>query len=704
MRSFFVACILTTALAIPWTDDPLACSVPNHAPSYGVLCSLGSRGVCNGTTVIVSSDGPQCAGNVRFSIDAHGRHDVRWREASRDPGPCGRVTFAAESLTPRTLSALSVRSSCASRACSPRNVTVRTAGVSQCSSAEVAGECSEPTVSIVSKKFPNDTVCPGLIAKVSGGLRWKVQTKDFGSESIRIRQDGSGINITFAPIVAIPAPSGLTVLAGCVDGDQSIEFIGSCDPMAYAGWCSLGSGATPCFQPNAWTPGETLTVSTSVSFAAASYPSGSHAVPRTDDAQSVVTCTSGCTDATALLTIPPAPSRPPPPPSPPPNVTNSSYSCGPQTVCIAESCGMTAYGGQSVCANVCAPGSFNMSLVQVGLANTTIQTISSSGAGCSSFGFDSPITSEYALVFDGPIDSANFSFGVSASLQSSAVVRCLSGPCENNAKISGGTDAPYTQFMVSLRTPANTHFCGATLLTPKIVLTAAHCAVYALQGGFAIAGAADLSNPFVGTEVAIVGTAWHANYSDATHDNDIGLIVLAESFAQNPVTLDANPQSHAAVFGALNGNFAVVAMGWGTDDKGLLQGKLQMAALTVASRDKCSDLFGSMSADGICVGDGVGKVQVCPGDSGGPLLWLDELDITTNTLLASTQIGIVSWGGACQVNFCKSNDLTNITYCSLIHQSIHLTYRLASHTRFSSICRFKGTGSTRGCWSYRIRT
>ena len=158
----------------------------------------------------------------------------------------------------------------------------------------------------------------------------------------------------------------------------------------------------------------------------------------------------------------------------------------------------------------------------------------------------------------------------------------------------------------------------------------------------------------MGTEVAIAGAAWHANYSDVTHENDIGLIVLSEELTQNTVAIDANPASHAAVLRALRGNFAVVAMGWGTDDKGELQGKLQMAALTVAAPHKCADLFGGISADGMCVGDGVGRVQVCPGDSGGPLLWLDELDITTSTLLASTQIGIVSWGGACQVNNCIS--------------------------------------------------
>lgn len=321
----------------------------------------------------------------------------------------------------------------------------------------------------------------GLVARVSGGGRWTVQTHDFGSNSMSTRVFGDGVNITFAPLVAIPASSNLTMLAGCVTSEQSIEFFGSCAPVAYAGWCALASGATPCFQPNAWSTGETLEVSrgATVVFANASYGEGPPSiVAHTTSPQSEVTCVSGCADATALLSIP---AFSPSPPNPPAAPAANGSTCGVQTACDSRMCILTAYGGQSVCAGVCASGPFNMSLVQIGLANTTIQTVSSSGGGCSAFGFDSPITSEYALVFEGLVESANFSFGVSASVQSSAVLRCLSGPCENDAKISGGTDAPYTQFMVSLRTPANTHFCGATLLTPTIALTAAHCALYALQ-------------------------------------------------------------------------------------------------------------------------------------------------------------------------------------------------------------------------------
>ena len=169
----------------------------------------------------------------------------------------------------------------------------------------------------------------------------------------------------------------------------------------------------------------------------------------------------------------------------------------------------------------------------------------------------------------------------------------------------------------------------------------------------AITGAADLSNPFVGTTVAVVGAAWHAafNDADATHAADIGMVVFAEPVTETLVKLDVDPVHHATVIKSLMGNFAAVAMGWGTDQTGTLQAKLQMAALMIASPKACAvTLKQGVAPDAICVGDGVGRVQVCPGDSGGPLLWLNELDITSDVLTASTQIGIVSWGGACQDN------------------------------------------------------
>lgn len=161
MRRLFFAILLgACAHAIPWIDERDACVVDRHTPTYGVLCSLGPRGVCNGTDVTVSSAAP-CSGAARFSIDTHGRHDVRWREVSRDPGPCGGATFRAESLTPCALSALSVRSACVSQTCSARNVTVSTSRVSRCSSAEVAGTCGELPTSMISVAFPNNTICPG---------------------------------------------------------------------------------------------------------------------------------------------------------------------------------------------------------------------------------------------------------------------------------------------------------------------------------------------------------------------------------------------------------------------------------------------------------------------------------------------------------------------------------------------------------------
>ena len=190
-----------------------------------------------------------------------------------------------------------------------------------------------------------------------------------------------------------------------------------------------------------------------------------------------------------------------------------------------------------------------------------------------------------------------------------------------------------------------------------------------------------------------MGAAWHATFrdDDATHAGDIGMVLFAEPLTEVLVKIDTDPVHHASVIKSLMGNFAAVAMGWGTDERGVLQAKLQMAALMIAAPAGCNTLFGNISADAICVGDGVGKVQVCPGDSGGPLLWLNELDITADVLTASTQIGIVSWGGACQ---------DNLPYSMFVDISSHGPWIHAASTRLGGDVVEHGCDNENVCFEH----
>lgn len=73
-----------------------------------------------------------------------------------------------------------------------------------------------------------------------------------------------------------------------------------------------------------------------------------------------------------------------------------------------------------------------------------------------------------------------------------------------------------------------------------------------------------------------------------------------------------------------------------------------MGALPLSAKVACDREFGQIADDSLCAGDGVGRVQTCVGDSGGPLLWLETLDFQRDSMVASRQLGIVSWGASCE--------------------------------------------------------
>ena len=114
------------------------------------------------------------------------------------------------------------------------------------------------------------------------------------------------------------------------------------------------------------------------------------------------------------------------------------------------------------------------------------------------------------------------------------------------------------------------------------------------------------------------------------------------------VVLDLDRAAQTAGRAERRGNFATVALGWGTDRTGRSVSRLQVGALPLAGPTDCAGSVGAIADDSLCAGDGVGRVQTCPGDSGGPLLWLDSMSLADGTLTASVQVGIVSWGASCE--------------------------------------------------------
>jgi trypsin len=207
------------------------------------------------------------------------------------------------------------------------------------------------------------------------------------------------------------------------------------------------------------------------------------------------------------------------------------------------------------------------------------------------------------------------------------------------AAVVGGEPVDITSvpWQVSLQDSAGGHFCGGSILSPTLILTAAHCTVDTPASGIVVrAGATNLSSGSAQT-VAVANVFENPAYLQG-YAADVSVLVLSQ-----PLVLGAGVAPiQLASSTDLAGATSATTTGWGTTGENSNDSPdgLLIATVPVVDDATCEiALGGDVTATTETCAGGTGT-DSCYGDSGGPLVVLDANGVPK---LA----GVVSWGAEC---------------------------------------------------------
>ncbi|MFI9330862.1 S1 family peptidase [Kitasatospora sp. NPDC052868] len=239
-----------------------------------------------------------------------------------------------------------------------------------------------------------------------------------------------------------------------------------------------------------------------------------------------------------------------------------------------------------------------------------------------------------------------------AALPAPLVALGPAAPAEAQRRIVGGSavgtsDHPWVVALSSRPQFGNGRsgqFCGAALVAPTKVVTAAHCFYDESKGKRvdrpelkAVIGRDDLRGS-AGHEVPVQSVWVHPDYAFAANMNDVAVLTLAEPQTDRSV-IDLVGQGETEPYAP--GTRAQV-FGWGdTTGTGNYSPTLRGVEVPIIADQTCAHAYpggqdGRFDARGmVCAGEEKGGRDACQGDSGGPLV------------VGGRLAGLVSWGTGC---------------------------------------------------------
>lgn len=218
-------------------------------------------------------------------------------------------------------------------------------------------------------------------------------------------------------------------------------------------------------------------------------------------------------------------------------------------------------------------------------------------------------------------------------------------------RIVGGDTADPTLFpyfsLLNIKTDAGRYQCGGTLISPDIVMSAAHCYQDFIEEGTEILGIRvwvnrTTSEYRTGYEYArnVVEALVHPNYNFKLTRRDIVLLKLNEALPYVPTPRTSTSSSDPAP------GTDVIAIGHGMlGENDGVSIDLQAVDLNVIDYDNCNDensYRGAVQESSmVCAGVEGGGKDSCGGDSGGPLI------LKGGSPRDDIIVGITSWGTGC---------------------------------------------------------